>query len=224
MSQKLARSPPVPWDKPALSYRGRPPPSAAPLGQPTRLPHVKLSAVRAQRQEPSQLTPDRLVVRTVPVEDPGDLVARLPDPASVAWIRRGDGLAGWGEAARVSLPAGEDRFTAGEKWLTELFDGAEVTDRGRAARLRPGGLRQLHLRPDVRRLGARRPRGRARPCRGPLLADHHRHPAAIPDRGLPRRPGPGRAGPGRAALARRKPDRTAMAARGPRGRGPDPGR
>jgi len=72
--------------------------------------------------------PDRLVVRTVPVDDPGDLVARLPHPRSVAWIRRGEGLAGWGEAARVSIPAGEDRFTAGEKWLIELFDGAEVTD------------------------------------------------------------------------------------------------
>ncbi len=72
--------------------------------------------------------PDRLVVRTVPVDDPGDLVARLPHPRSVAWIRRGEGLAGWGEAARVTIPAGEDRFTAGEKWLVELFDGAEVTD------------------------------------------------------------------------------------------------
>jgi menaquinone-specific isochorismate synthase len=72
--------------------------------------------------------PDRLVVRTVPVDDPGDLVARLPHPGSVAWIRHGEGLAGWGEAARVSIPAGEDRFTAGEKWLIELFDGAEVTD------------------------------------------------------------------------------------------------
>jgi menaquinone-specific isochorismate synthase len=72
--------------------------------------------------------PDRLIVRTVPVDDPGDLVARLPQPRSVAWIRHGEGLAGWGEAARVSIPAGEDRFTAGEKWLIELFDGAEVTD------------------------------------------------------------------------------------------------
>jgi menaquinone-specific isochorismate synthase len=72
--------------------------------------------------------PDRLVVRTVPVDDPGDLAARLPHRQSVAWIRRGEGLAGWGEVARVSIPAGEDRFTAGEKWLAELFDGAEVTD------------------------------------------------------------------------------------------------
>jgi len=63
------------------------------------------------------------------VDDLGDLVAHLPRPRSVAaWIRRGEGLAGWGEAARVTIPAGEDRFTAGEKWLAELFDGAEVTD------------------------------------------------------------------------------------------------
>jgi len=72
--------------------------------------------------------PERLAVRTVEIADPGDLVALLPEPAGVAWIRHGDGLAGWGEAARVTLPAGEDRFTAGEKWLRELFDGAEVDD------------------------------------------------------------------------------------------------
>jgi menaquinone-specific isochorismate synthase len=87
-----------------------------------------LSAVVAEHDEPGQLTPDRLVVRTVPVADWGDLIARLPHPGSVAWIRRGEGLAGWGEAARISIPAGEDRFTAGEKWLTEFFDGASVTD------------------------------------------------------------------------------------------------
>ena len=75
-----------------------------------------------------QRTPDRLAVHTVPVTDPGDLVSRLPQPAALAWIRQGEGLAGWGEAARVTLPAGEDRFTAGEKWLRELFDGATIDD------------------------------------------------------------------------------------------------
>ena len=72
--------------------------------------------------------PERLGVRTVEIGDPGDLVAWLPEPAGVAWIRHGDGLAGWGETARITLPAGEDRFTAGQKWLRELFDGAEVDD------------------------------------------------------------------------------------------------
>ncbi len=80
------------------------------------------------RDAPAQRVPDRLIVRTVAVDDPGDLVARLPDPASVAWVRRGEGMVGWGEAARVTVPAGEDRFTAGEKWLRELFDSADVTD------------------------------------------------------------------------------------------------
>jgi menaquinone-specific isochorismate synthase len=75
-----------------------------------------------------QQAPDRLTVRTVEIADPGDLVALLPEPAGVAWIRHGDGLIGWGETARVTLPAGEDRFTAGEKRLRSLFDGAEVDD------------------------------------------------------------------------------------------------
>jgi menaquinone-specific isochorismate synthase len=84
--------------------------------------------VGAEREESGRLTPDWLEVRTVPVDDPGDLLARLPDPRPVAWVRGGDGLVGWGEVARVSLPAGQDRFTAGEKWLTELFEGADVAD------------------------------------------------------------------------------------------------
>ena len=46
-------------------------------------------------------------------------------------MHHGAGLAGWGEAARVTLPAGEDRFTAGEKWLRSVFDAAEVDDRVR---------------------------------------------------------------------------------------------
>jgi menaquinone-specific isochorismate synthase len=71
---------------------------------------------------------DELTVRTVGVADPGDLLARLPGPSALAWVRRGEGLVGWGEAARVTLPAGEDRFTAGEKWLRDLFGGADVSD------------------------------------------------------------------------------------------------
>jgi menaquinone-specific isochorismate synthase len=84
--------------------------------------------VAIQHDRADQRVPDRLVVHSVPVSDPGDLIARLPAAAALAWVRHGDGLAGWGETARVVIPAGEDRFTAGEKWLRELFDGAEVTD------------------------------------------------------------------------------------------------
>jgi menaquinone-specific isochorismate synthase len=83
---------------------------------------------RAVAEPGPQVTGPALAVATVEVPDPGDLLARLPGPAALAWVRRGDGLVGWGEAARLTLPAGTDRFTAGEKWLRELFDDARVTD------------------------------------------------------------------------------------------------
>jgi len=73
----------------------------------------------------------RLLVRTVAVPDSGDLLAQLPQPDAGAWVHRGAGLAGWGEAARITLPAGEDRFTTGEKWLRDLFDAADVDDQVR---------------------------------------------------------------------------------------------
>ena len=65
------------------------------------------------------------------VPDPGDLLGQLPQPDVLAWVHHGAGLAGWGEAVRVTLPAGEDRFTAGEKWLRSVFDTADVDDRVR---------------------------------------------------------------------------------------------
>ena len=69
------------------------------------------------------------MVRTVPVADPGDLILQLPGPGSLAWIRQGEGLAGWGEVARVTVPAGQDRFTAADKWLRAQLDGALIEDR-----------------------------------------------------------------------------------------------
>jgi menaquinone-specific isochorismate synthase len=73
----------------------------------------------------------RLFVRSAAIRDPGDLLGCLPRPDTVAWVHHDAGLAGWGEAARATLPAGEDRFTAGEKWLTSLFDPADVDDQVR---------------------------------------------------------------------------------------------
>ncbi len=75
---------------------------------------------------------ERLVVRCAAIPDPGeDFLGRVPEPAVVAWIRQAAGLAGWGEAARVTLPTGADRFTAAEKWLGEVTDRAEIDDRVR---------------------------------------------------------------------------------------------
>jgi menaquinone-specific isochorismate synthase len=71
---------------------------------------------------------ENLVVRSTPVPDPGDLIGRLPERAALAWIQHGAGLVGWGEAARITLPPGPDRFTVGEKWLREIFDKADIRD------------------------------------------------------------------------------------------------
>jgi menaquinone-specific isochorismate synthase len=69
-----------------------------------------------------------LTVRTIPVADPGDLAGQLPGPGALAWIHGGEGLIGWGEVARVTLPSGQDRFTAADKWLREALDGARIHD------------------------------------------------------------------------------------------------
>ncbi len=101
---------------------------SAPRKQSSATGDVKLSGVEPGNCIDVQQAPERLAVRTIPVADPGDLVARFPESAGVAWVRHGDGLVGWGETARITLPAGEDRFTAGEKWLRALFDGAHIDD------------------------------------------------------------------------------------------------
>lgn len=64
----------------------------------------------------------------MPVADPGDLASQLPGQGALAWIHGGEGLIGWGEVARVTLPAGQDRFTAADKWLREALDGARIDD------------------------------------------------------------------------------------------------
>jgi menaquinone-specific isochorismate synthase len=90
-------------------------------------------ALRARDRRTAQPAPERgsLAVRTVPIDDPGDLLARLPRSPALAWVRQGSGLVGWGEVKRVTLTAGEDRFTEGEKWLRDAFDGAACEDQVR---------------------------------------------------------------------------------------------
>jgi menaquinone-specific isochorismate synthase len=66
-------------------------------------------------------------VRSVPVADPGDLLARLPREAPVFWTRNGDGFAAWGEAARLEV-SGPDRFTLAVRWWRDLVAGLDVED------------------------------------------------------------------------------------------------
>jgi menaquinone-specific isochorismate synthase len=73
-----------------------------------------------------------LVVRTVPLDlpldaSPGGLLDLLPDDQPVAWLRRGDGLVGWGRAAEVRT-TGPTRFADAAKWWSETTAQAVVRD------------------------------------------------------------------------------------------------
>ncbi|GAA1753914.1 isochorismate synthase [Nonomuraea bangladeshensis] len=71
-----------------------------------------------------------LPVRTTPVGDPGDLLASLPRSSPYAWIRNGEGIVGWGEAARVAVPPGSGRFAWAREWLADVLGGAGVPGAG----------------------------------------------------------------------------------------------
>jgi isochorismate synthase len=66
-------------------------------------------------------------VRTVPIANPGDLLELLPEPGGLAWITGGEGLIGWGTAARLEL-TGPAPFAAADAWWRALLAGVEVED------------------------------------------------------------------------------------------------
>lgn len=73
--------------------------------------------------------PDHLVVRTtaLPVDDLAPLVELLPADGPLAWLRRGEGLVGWGVAASVR-PSGAGRFADADAWWSEVCASAVVRD------------------------------------------------------------------------------------------------
>ncbi|TAK70119.1 MAG: isochorismate synthase [Actinomycetota bacterium] len=68
-----------------------------------------------------------LYVRTVEIDDPGFLLDRIPADGALSWVRDGDGLVGWGEAARVELD-GAERFSRAQRWWTDLLARTETDD------------------------------------------------------------------------------------------------
>lgn len=68
-------------------------------------------------------------VRSVPVSFSGDLLSRLPDPRGVAMVRGGDGVIGWGTAARLRVTGGDGRFARAATALGELAAASTVDDR-----------------------------------------------------------------------------------------------
>lgn len=68
-----------------------------------------------------------LVVRSAPVDDPGELLALLPPDDAYAWVHGGDGLVGWGRATELHT-AGADRFADASAWWRELSSRAVIRD------------------------------------------------------------------------------------------------
>lgn len=68
-----------------------------------------------------------LLVRTTAIDRPDDLLALLPDDRPTAWVRDGDGLVGWGCAARLDT-SGAARFEAAGQWWSRLAAAARVSD------------------------------------------------------------------------------------------------
>jgi isochorismate synthase len=88
-----------------------------------------------------------LVARTVPLPDPGPLLELLPNRAALAWVRRGEGLVGWGEAVRVST-TGPDRFVTAERAWTELVARSVVRDEVRLPGTGPVAFGSFAFSPD----------------------------------------------------------------------------
>jgi menaquinone-specific isochorismate synthase len=70
-----------------------------------------------------------LVARTVALDPDlaGSLVGLLPTDSPVTWLRRGEGLVGWGVAAEVRT-SGPTRFADATKWWAETTARAVVRD------------------------------------------------------------------------------------------------
>lgn len=61
------------------------------------------------------------------IPDPGPLLDLLPAQRPLAWLRRGEGIVGWGVAATVRT-RGADRFRDASEWWREVVRVAAVAD------------------------------------------------------------------------------------------------
>ena len=93
-----------------------------------RTPGVGSPLVTTPASAPSPGPAAPLIVRSVPV-DLADLplLDLLPRQEPVSWLRRGEGLVGWGVAARLET-SGPTRFSDAVKWWSETVSRAEVSD------------------------------------------------------------------------------------------------
>lgn len=69
-----------------------------------------------------------LRVRTRPLRLGGSLLDVLPGGSGeLSWVRDGEGLVGWGEAARFTA-SGPERFAEADRWWRAVVDGLDVRD------------------------------------------------------------------------------------------------
>jgi menaquinone-specific isochorismate synthase len=66
-------------------------------------------------------------VTTVRSDDAGALLDRLPAEGALSWVRRGEGLVGRGEAARLEV-SGPGALAEAAAWWAEYADGLDVDD------------------------------------------------------------------------------------------------
>ncbi|MGL5858164.1 MAG: isochorismate synthase [Angustibacter sp.] len=99
--------------------------------------------------------PTTLVVRTVEVTDPGPLLGLLPSGPVMSWVRRGEGLVGWGRAARFStrraserLARDTNRFESADAWWQALQDHVVVRDEVREPGTGPVAFGSFTFDPD----------------------------------------------------------------------------
>jgi menaquinone-specific isochorismate synthase len=88
-----------------------------------------------------------LVARTVPLPDPGPLLELLPARTALAWVRRGEGLVAWGEAARVGT-TGPDRFGVAQRAWSEMMSRSVVRDEVRLPGTGPVAFGSFAFSPD----------------------------------------------------------------------------
>ena len=84
-----------------------------------------------QQASPGDLPATPLVARTIGIDDPGPLLALLPDGRSpdelTSWLRGEDGLVGWGRAL-VHQTSGASAFRDAERWWRDVVATAVVRD------------------------------------------------------------------------------------------------
>jgi menaquinone-specific isochorismate synthase len=68
-----------------------------------------------------------VTVTTVRTDDVGPFIDRLPADAALSWVRRGEGLIGRGEAARLEV-SGPDALTEAAAWWADYTAAAGVHD------------------------------------------------------------------------------------------------